>query len=353
MIDRQVGFGVWMIAGLVALTATAVFIFAGPVHAATLLDSTPYETASVPYQFIQGPGTYSCGSNKMLALSFDYVTSTQVEITRMHFSTFLLNTTKPLCAAWTNESGAGGYGCGTTPGAASTTIAWAAGQHPYAYPYGTPIRFTFYDATTLNSSSEEIAPYVTTGGVAAALFSEVQNIQSLCGDANGFSSTYLDPATYGIPSMTLYGGTLAFTPALSLPVTSTSITATCPAFSIYTPLCDALVWAFFPSATIQQNYVDEVAKLKTKVPWGWWSQLSTGISSVSSTDVATTTALTMKVPHGGTTTTVAIFDIQAARALIPDNVLDLIRTLGGVALWGLFGMWVWSLVTGSTPSSDV
>jgi len=115
---------------------------------------------------------------------------------------------------------------------------------------------------------------------------------------------------------------------------------------------DLLIWLFQPPATVTAQYSAVLADIRMKVPWGWWDQVSTGFGSVSSSESATTTALSMEVPHNGVTTTVDIFDVATVTSIIPASVLDLIRSLGGVALWALFAAWIWSLVTGTKIVED-
>jgi hypothetical protein len=160
-------------------------------------------------------------------------------------------------------------------------------------------------------------------------------------------------STYPVDTL-LGGGLLNGGLILGLGASTSSITTVCPDWGFFTPLCDAFVWMFYPNtASIQGSLSVLASSTQSKVPWGWWTQISAGVGSVSSTVAATTTALTMRVPHNGVTTTVAIFDIHAAAALIPANVLTLLRTIGGMLIWGLFGMWIWHIVTGSRPSPDV
>jgi hypothetical protein len=117
-------------------------------------------------------------------------------------------------------------------------------------------------------------------------------------------------------------------------------------------LRDLFLWLFAPNQSAMNSLQSLKANAMTRVPWGWWTQISTGFGSVSSTQAATTTVLSMEVPHGNTTTTVTIFDIHSVLALIPSSLLFLIRTIGGVAIWALFGTWIWNLVTGSQGSDD-
>jgi hypothetical protein len=137
-----------------------------------------------------------------------------------------------------------------------------------------------------------------------------------------------------------------------LPASSSSITLVCPDFGIFTPVCDGLVWAFAPSMSyIGQSASTTRANFATKIPWGWWSQVVDGFGSVSSTDSQTSTAFTIQIPAfiGQATSSISIFDFTDIQTYIPATLLALLRTIGGIALWALFGAWVWHLVTGNKP----
>jgi hypothetical protein len=112
---------------------------------------------------------------------------------------------------------------------------------------------------------------------------------------------------------------------------------------------DVIAFLFKPNQSIVNDFNNEVSTLQTKVPWGYWNQLSVAFASVSSTDITTSTPIALKIQYNGTTETVPIIDMTAIQDKIPPNLLELIRALGAVALWALFGTWIWHLVTGNKP----
>jgi hypothetical protein len=118
------------------------------------------------------------------------------------------------------------------------------------------------------------------------------------------------------------------------------------------PIRDLLCWLVVPSQDIENLYEYNRATLSTKVPWGYWQQISTGLGSVSSTQTTTSTALGLQVPFLNATYTVPIIDMTLIQTWIPLSVLTLIRAIGGVAMWALFGLWIWNLVTGSKPDDS-
>lgn len=122
--------------------------------------------------------------------------------------------------------------------------------------------------------------------------------------------------------------------------------------SVQGALCNIFSYLFVPSTSVLQSFADAQSMLATKIPWGWWSQVSSQFASVSTTDAVTSSTAVVSIPHNGVTSTFAILDISAIQARIPSNVLDQIRTLGGVAMWALFGTWIWHLVTGNSTEDS-
>jgi len=140
---------------------------------------------------------------------------------------------------------------------------------------------------------------------------------------------------YTMPSSTLYG------------LTSTS-SATGQDLGFFgNMLRDTIAYLFKPNQSIVSNFDNEVSTLQRKVPWGYWNQVSLAFASVSSTDITTSTPIAIKITYNGTTETVPIIDMTAIQAKIPSNLLELIRSLGAVALWAIFGTWIWHLITGN------
>lgn len=138
------------------------------------------------------------------------------------------------------------------------------------------------------------------------------------------------------------------------PVSSTTINI-CAGYepvSVQGALCNIFSFLFVPSTSIIQQYTNTKTTLATKVPWGWWTQVSAGFGSVSSTITASTTAFTLQIPFNGATETIAIIDYSEMNKYIPQSLLNIIRALGGVAIWAMFGAWIWHLVTGSKPTDE-
>lgn len=145
---------------------------------------------------------------------------------------------------------------------------------------------------------------------------------------------------YTAPSSTLYG------------LTSTS-SATGQDLGFFGNMMrDVIAYLFKPDQSVINDYNNEVSTLRTKVPWGYWNQVSSAFASVSSTDITTTTPIALQIPYNGTTETVPIIDMTAIQAKIPPTLLELIRTLGAVGLWALFGTWIWHLVTGNKTDDN-
>lgn len=323
------------------------FVFHKEVaSAATVFDSTnaPHKAAS--YSWVRNSiGDLGCnpdaGHNTWL--EFDYTTTSQTEIVQINASTTGSGGT--LCLEWSNASGDSGYGCGLSPvGTGTTTVNFATGQHPFVFPYGTAISFSSVSSSVASDTSINVWAVVETS------FTEIDNMILGCDGGNSTLST----STYGIPAMQFVGSSIGvdYPFVVDYGLTGTSSTMTEDLGFFGNLFRDTMLWLFKPPDILLVAYENEKENLRTKIPWGWWNQVSAGFLSVSSTEAATTTALTMSIPHSGTTSTVAIFDPVAVTELIPSSVLELIRFFGAMGMWALFGAWIWTIVTGSKPNDD-
>lgn len=117
-------------------------------------------------------------------------------------------------------------------------------------------------------------------------------------------------------------------------------------------LCNIFAYLFVPNDIVKQKFQDEQTVLAGKIPWGWWTQVSGGFAAVSSTVVATTSAFVLQIPFNGTTHTIPVIDYAEINQYIPSSLLSTIRTLGGMAMWALFGAWIWHIVTGNKQHED-
>lgn len=327
--------------GLV-LSVLGFMLYAHSASAAVIFDSTntSVKPATSYYWRVNDVTGFGCtfGLEHNLGLSFQYTTTSSTEISQINVST-TSSGTETLCLSWKNGVGEGGSACGSSgAGHATTTINFPDGSHPYSFPYGSPITFSSVSSTVGINEAISVNPVMETGlGV-------VGNMHLFC---DGHDEGALASSTYGIPALQIVG----FSSPVDFPIvgdygltgTTTTMTEDLGFFGNW--FRDAMIWLFKPPDAVKIAYDYQVANLRTKVPWGWWEQVSAGFGSVSSTDTATTSVLSINVPHNGVTTTVAIFDIAASTALIPSNVLDLIRKIGGVTVWALFGAWIWTLVT--------
>ena len=133
--------------------------------------------------------------------------------------------------------------------------------------------------------------------------------------------------------------------------TSSTTLGFCDGFdtgSITGGICNIFAFLFVPSNAIVDQYSSEVNVLKTKAPLGWWTQVSAGLASVSSTQAVTSSAFVLQIPFNNATETVTIFDFAVIQGYIPASLLALIRSLGSIGLWALFMTWIYGLVTGNS-----
>lgn len=108
---------------------------------------------------------------------------------------------------------------------------------------------------------------------------------------------------------------------------------------------------FVPSNSSQAVLDNKKSELMAKVPFGWFASASSSLSELSVTSTTTTYSFDVKVGDEATST-VTFFNKSELEALIPGNVQTLIRTLGAMALYALFFIWVVSLAR-RNPETDL
>lgn len=107
----------------------------------------------------------------------------------------------------------------------------------------------------------------------------------------------------------------------------------------------AMQWLFLPSQAQWQSFTSSSqASLATKIPFGWFAQVSSTFAGLQDEDT-TTTVFMIYASSTTSTYSVVFFDPQQIKATIPENVRTLIRLLGGLALWAAFFFWLWTLAT--------
>jgi len=113
----------------------------------------------------------------------------------------------------------------------------------------------------------------------------------------------------------------------------------------------ALQWLFVPSDQAETDLNDAKADLATRIPFGWFAQVSSTFAGLD-TDSTTSSIFVIVASSTTSTLTATFFDPTQIEGVIPENILTLIRFLGGLVLWtGLF-VWIVSLVTDRAPSEE-
>jgi len=127
-----------------------------------------------------------------------------------------------------------------------------------------------------------------------------------------------------------------------LSTTSSSITATCPDFGIFTPLCDGVLWFFVPNMSQMSNQLASTKTLiNSKFPFSYIASLQSAIttanSETSSTDMTLTlhydTAISSSTSFGSWAPTLTMFSASTVRQYIPDTGWSLLRTLFSIAIY--------------------
>lgn len=347
---------------LMISASAAVFFFSTPALAADFAStSTPYGDANAWFLSTDGRANWT-GWQMFFRPTTSTFQSIQVRDVTVRFST---NDTATIGLS-VNDTSVDPLVV-TSYVVVTSTAGEPDGYRSYTFDFTTTtgqyvesdqLNFSFFPTVAVNQRYDptgELSVGLRTAGTSTQYVT--QPFYQFYQSSTSGTSVSLDEDSNGVPWMIINasgnGSSIVDYPDPNLYGLSATSSATQQDFGLFGNFFrDVLLFLFKPPSNVTQQYNDQVASLRLKVPWGWWAQVSAGFEAVSSTQAATTTALTMQVPHQGVTTTVAIFDVAAASALIPSGVSSLIRTIGGVAIWALFGTWIWVLVTGNKSSED-
>jgi len=122
-------------------------------------------------------------------------------------------------------------------------------------------------------------------------------------------------------------------------------------FGWWQPLVQVSNYLFCPKPSdITSAYNSASLSIQSRAPFGWWSQTYARMQSVSSTYSNATSTAQMSVWDGAATHTFAILDMDAVRELIPESIVSEIKGYGSIALWAIFGLWIFQLVTKTNGS---
>jgi len=167
-------------------------------------------------------------------------------------------------------------------------------------PANTTNTFRMYTMGAGGGSGDETIIDMYSGSSTCAAFGS----PSQCG--GGFSGGVSVSSTwYGQFNMFAAG---VPTGTLHLPVTSTSITLTCPDLGLFTPLCDLAVWLFIPDfSNFQGNVAVTKDLLITKFPFSYIAGIQNAITTENAGTNTSSTTLTLNFDAISTTTTFGHF----------------------------------------------
>lgn len=114
---------------------------------------------------------------------------------------------------------------------------------------------------------------------------------------------------------------------------------------------DVLMWLFVPSQNVWNGIDNYKSDLMTRVPFGWFSQVSSTFSGLDS-DTTTSTVISWHASTSMVNETVTIFDPQEIEATIPENIRNFIKAIAGVALWTFLFVYIVNLATNRTGTND-
>lgn len=131
-----------------------------------------------------------------------------------------------------------------------------------------------------------------------------------------------------------------------------NITATGIMGDVSRAICNTFAFLFIPSENFTDALTDTISDASSTVPFGYWSQISEGWESVTGTESTTSSKIYWTAFDGSATHTVAIFDVQEVINTIPPSLLVDIRFYTSIAMYTLFGIWVFGLATGTKHEDD-
>jgi len=131
-------------------------------------------------------------------------------------------------------------------------------------------------------------------------------------------------------------------PAVELPENCT--------YGVFCPLIAGIRWLFVPTSGVQNFFDERKSDLMTRVPFGYFETVSSTFAGLDpSGDSTTSTILSLTASTTGVHQTVAVFDPTALENAIPSNIKTFLHTVGSMAVWALFFVWISRLAFGGKP----
>jgi hypothetical protein len=161
-------------------------------------------------------------------------------------------------------------------------------------------------------------------------------------DQSGSARAIFDPT----PTLTLNGGggspsnDYVLTPSALALYYATSTPACNNAGVIERSLCQFVNFVFVPQPNTISELTVSLDSLSGKVPFGFWKEAQVPFTTLNTDGDTTSTDIVFHVPIDNTTTTVVIFSPSSTRALIPPDILLLMKGIEAVFLWGAFFWWL-------------
>jgi len=341
------------------MTAVAVlfsFASAAPAFALTPFFSNVSSTP-VGYQQALGrlaqtvPGT--CPTGQYQYNSFTFSTSTQnvtvsefrSDQTTYHSSGSVSDFVQAVGLRITNQDTGIVYNTvnfvyPTSVGADRWLFGSSSGSQPYAAA-GQTLLFEFTDPSQLPAPgavgefTQVRIPTVVAGGS--------EEIDNFTENREGCTPFPLVSGTYGVPAFSLFGETDTNITIPDLSATSTSITAHCPDFGLFTPLCDGILWFVVPNTTLISTQANATKGLiASKFPFSYVASLNTAMSSASQAATGTAPLMTIDLHDTVPTTTglgdfmpstITMFSATTVRTYVPDGAWNGLRALMTIAVY--------------------
>lgn len=133
-------------------------------------------------------------------------------------------------------------------------------------------------------------------------------------------------------------------PAVDLPENCT--------YGIFCPLVSAIRWLFVPTIGVTSYLNEQKNDLMTRIPFGYFDSVSSTLRSLDTTGEATTsTSIMFTASTTQVHVTFSVFNAEDIKNSIPENIRTFIHTIGSIAVWAVFFVWLVMFATSGKPFS--
>lgn len=118
-------------------------------------------------------------------------------------------------------------------------------------------------------------------------------------------------------------------------------------------IVDISKWLFVPSAGALNILATQRDALMTKPPFAWAATASSTLGGLNTGDSTTSTAIVWTASTTQMYQEIELFSPADVASKIPEDIQNLIRTIGAVLMWAMFFAWIVSLATSGHVTDHV